>query len=309
MLYNGLKISKTGLYPSVYMPEHPRAIESNGSVYIHILVAEEKLGRPLEKDECVHHVNENKNDFSVSNLWVFKTQSDHTAYHIALKNNWDYILICKNNVFECVTPAHNNYRSKYEFIAYKNNNQIHNDICINNTGKISCCEKCGKLINKSAKYCVDCFKKIQSEKIPNKETLSDLLSKYNYSEIGRMYGVTSNAVKKWAKKYYLYVNQFYKIPDKDVLQSLLQKHSRRHVAVLYNVTPEVVRNWEIKLNIQVPKLLSVQCLETSEIFENKKIASMSKYPNLQPKYAALKIATACKTGQDFRGYHWKALRC
>ena len=34
-------------YKYVYMPSHPRAM-SNGCIYEHILIAEQKLGRPLK---------------------------------------------------------------------------------------------------------------------------------------------------------------------------------------------------------------------------------------------------------------------
>lgn len=40
-------------------------------------------------------------------------------------------------------------------------------------------------------------------KRPSKEELKDLLSDTSYCAIGRMYGVTDNAVRKWAKCYNL----------------------------------------------------------------------------------------------------------
>lgn len=49
--------------------------------HLHRIVAEIKLGRKLEPGEVVHHRNENKRDASPANLTVFKSQSEHAAWH------------------------------------------------------------------------------------------------------------------------------------------------------------------------------------------------------------------------------------
>ena len=51
----------------------------------HRIVAEEKLGRPLEKGEVVHHEDEDKHNNEPSNLIVFRSQHEHALYH-AIKN-------------------------------------------------------------------------------------------------------------------------------------------------------------------------------------------------------------------------------
>lgn len=43
--------------------------------------------------------------------------------------------------------------------------------------------------------------KKQSSRIPDMDTLSTLISKYSYEEIGRMYSVTGKAIRKWADSY------------------------------------------------------------------------------------------------------------
>ena len=53
----------------IYKPEHHRAF-SVGYVPEHILVAEEKLGRPLSDDEDVKHINGNTRDNNPQNLKV-----------------------------------------------------------------------------------------------------------------------------------------------------------------------------------------------------------------------------------------------
>jgi hypothetical protein len=54
-------------YVMIRCPGHPRS-SSNGYVLEHILVMERHLGRQLEADEYVHHVNGVRHDNSVSNL-------------------------------------------------------------------------------------------------------------------------------------------------------------------------------------------------------------------------------------------------
>lgn len=66
-------------YIMVYMPGHPRATNGN-RVFEHILVAEKNLGRHLDKDEIVHHINGNKLDNQPENLQVVK-RSEHAHQH------------------------------------------------------------------------------------------------------------------------------------------------------------------------------------------------------------------------------------
>ena len=68
-------------YEMIYNPTHHRA-DTTGCVYEHVVIAEEKLGRELKTEECVHHLNEVRNDNRTENLIVFKTVADHTAFHM-----------------------------------------------------------------------------------------------------------------------------------------------------------------------------------------------------------------------------------
>ena len=48
--------------------------------HTHRMVAEQALGRPLEKNEIVHHIDGNKRNNDPSNLMVM-TQSEHCRLH------------------------------------------------------------------------------------------------------------------------------------------------------------------------------------------------------------------------------------
>lgn len=74
----GRRTAGHGGYVRVYAPEHPTA--KQGSVFEHTLVAEKKLGRYLEKDEVVHHINGIKDDNRPENLEVCK-RSEHVHHH------------------------------------------------------------------------------------------------------------------------------------------------------------------------------------------------------------------------------------
>lgn len=67
-------------YKVVYMPSHQRA-RSNGYVYEHILVMERKIGRPLTKEEVVHHVDGNKQNNDPNNLELFSNNTEHVKEH------------------------------------------------------------------------------------------------------------------------------------------------------------------------------------------------------------------------------------
>lgn len=58
-------------YVMLRRPHHPMA-QSNGYVYEHRLVMSEHLGRTLEKDEQVHHINGLRDDNRPENLVVIK---------------------------------------------------------------------------------------------------------------------------------------------------------------------------------------------------------------------------------------------
>lgn len=73
------RMSTSTGYPVVYCPDHPRAW-STGYVYAHTVVAEQALGRLLERHEIVHHENEDKHDYSRDNL-IVKTRRKHAQDH------------------------------------------------------------------------------------------------------------------------------------------------------------------------------------------------------------------------------------
>lgn len=83
-MHNGrpTRLNSAG-YVFVWEPDHPASY--SGWLLEHRLVAEQTLGRRLNRTEEVHHINRDKTDNRVENLVVL-SGSDH-AYITAL-DNW-----------------------------------------------------------------------------------------------------------------------------------------------------------------------------------------------------------------------------
>lgn len=154
----------TGQYLAVQRPSHPKS-RIDGYVYIHQLQAEKKLGRLLKENECVHHINEDKYDNDLCNLMVFKTKADHTAFH----NGADIYL--------------------------------DGDVWVAKTNKKHICPICGSEKDYDAKICRNCYLDNVSSHIPQREELLNLITSTSFLKIGKIYGVSDNAVRKWCKKY------------------------------------------------------------------------------------------------------------
>jgi len=70
-------------YWTVYAPNHPRALNI-GRVWEHILVMEKHIGRYIDKSEPIHHINGNRLDNRIENLYLCKDSSEHQNIHAGL---------------------------------------------------------------------------------------------------------------------------------------------------------------------------------------------------------------------------------
>ena len=61
-----------------------KSYEKTYGKHTHRIVAEEILGRPLEPNEVVHHIDGNKRNNDPSNLMII-TQSEHAKIHFTKK--------------------------------------------------------------------------------------------------------------------------------------------------------------------------------------------------------------------------------
>lgn len=167
------RIESNGYY-EYYIPEHHLA-NKNGIVYEHQIIAEHVIGRELKEGEVVHHKDKNKSNNSPDNLIVFKTSSDHSAYHKGrdiIKDGDVYVAIDKGK-----------------------------------DSKVNDCPICGGEKYAQASMCLNCYKKMVSKNQPTKEELYCMLRDNSMCAIGRKFNVSDNAVRKWCKKYGLPYNR------------------------------------------------------------------------------------------------------
>lgn len=146
-------------YDATWCPNHARTIGNSGCVYDHILAAEQMLGRSLTSEEVVHHIDENKSNNSFTNLIVFKTRADHSRFH---KTG---IKIKENDYY--ISPSN------------------------------KCCD-CGKEIYPESVRCEICSK-VQLRKVerPTRAELKKLIRTKPFTQIGKQFQVSDNAIRKW----------------------------------------------------------------------------------------------------------------
>ncbi len=75
--WKGGRVIKTG-YWAIWNPKHPRA-NNVGYVKEHILVMEKYLKRSIRKEEHIHHINFDRLDNDIKNLWLSDNKKHHKA--------------------------------------------------------------------------------------------------------------------------------------------------------------------------------------------------------------------------------------
>lgn len=78
-------------------------------------------------------------------------------------------------------------------------------LCDKSSQQKKICADCGKEISANATRCVECEKERRSKRPSNilREDLKLLIRTKSFLEIGRMFGVSDNAIRKWCIKYNL----------------------------------------------------------------------------------------------------------
>jgi len=68
--YRPFRLNGEPRYIEVYIPTHPNAAQRSGWVAVHRVIAENKIGRPLNKGERVMFRDGNTFNFSPENVFV-----------------------------------------------------------------------------------------------------------------------------------------------------------------------------------------------------------------------------------------------
>lgn len=161
-------------YKVIYKPEHPKAMTSEnwlGYVYEHIAMAEESIGRPLREGEIVHHLNGRRDDNRKTNLLVIE-HNQHAKLHAWLDNGAPYEGTLRVNSGKSLEPR----------------NCLVCGITIQASNNKHCSTKCSNIGRRIVER-------------PSKEQLEIEISNSSWVSLGKKYGVSDNAVRKWARRY------------------------------------------------------------------------------------------------------------
>ena len=168
-------------YRVVYMPNHKRAYK-NGTVYEHVLIAEQIIGRSLKPGEVVHHKDRNRLNNLPDNLIVFASNSAHTLFH-ANNCNQESLVLLPDKTCTCLD---------LRYLHARRYDKFHDE-----------CPSCHGPKHITAGVCDNCRRMHFARNIPDKDSLSPRLNEHrgNFTKVAAIYGVTDNAVRKWCKKY------------------------------------------------------------------------------------------------------------
>lgn len=161
-----------------YLPDHHKTLSGGykGWVYEHILVAERKLKRALKKNEEVHHLD------------------------LVRSNN------SPNNLLICTTDQHHQIHAWIERgLPIRGKNRIKGGIASSRKlVVIPRCQKCDFPINEGAIYCsAKCYTvgRRKVSKRPSLKKIKRLLRTLSWVKLGKRYGVSDNAIRKWVRDY------------------------------------------------------------------------------------------------------------
>jgi len=131
-------------------------------------------------------------------------------------NHLDNLLVVCPNCHSYLHKLSKNKTKKVKYSSTVNINVLNNTSKTSKTKKtnenINFCKTCGVQISKGANHCKHCAGIINNKDKTKKPTPFGLISKIkeynmNFCAIGRYYGVSDNAIRKWCKSYKIPTNK------------------------------------------------------------------------------------------------------
>lgn len=171
----------------------------------------EWLGQPITLQ--VHHKDGDKTNNTLENLQLLCPNCHSYTDNFGSKNNKHSEPVSEEKIIEALknnssirqalfslqmSDAGANYnRLKYIIDKY---NVVVGENLKKKEKESNHCIKCGKPILSNSTYCINCYN-ISQRKIerPTREELKTLIRKLPFTAIGKQYGVSDNAIRKWCE--------------------------------------------------------------------------------------------------------------
>ena len=153
--------------------------------------------------------------------WISFFDSYRNGYNQTIGGNqYSHSLIPKDTVNNLIKDLmntsltyeelHKKYNISTGLISEINNGKSWRDenliypLRIKATKKITLCKKCNKKIDNTATYCSQCLGLLKRKvNRPDRDLLKEKIRNQSFVSIGKQYGVSDNAIKKWCDDYNL----------------------------------------------------------------------------------------------------------
>lgn len=168
--FRGYNVFYVNDYPCIWNPDHELAV-GDGYVYIHRIIAKEEFDE-FSQDKVVHHKDGNKDNWSVDNLELIMSQSDHGRKH-----SHEFVANLPNDVEKPNNPVE----------RYCCNEECDKTVKVRKTSKIKqdkiyCCHEC-------------CNKDREKTNWPDNEDLLKKLEEESFVAVAEELGVSDNAIR------------------------------------------------------------------------------------------------------------------
>ncbi|MBR9705542.1 hypothetical protein GOV14_00755 [Candidatus Pacearchaeota archaeon] len=146
-----------------------------------------------------HYVDPSEKNITISTLGIL------TKWVKIIKEIKKCIMVCSN----CHREIHsgmisqkqvkNIYQENFIEVMRKLDEEVQRWTNKSKNKKNYYCVDCNKIIDKRAKRCAFCYNLNRKKNRPPKEQLLKEIKETNYCAVGRKYGVSDNAIRKWLK--------------------------------------------------------------------------------------------------------------
>lgn len=136
-----------------------------------------------------HHVNPQEKEFALTSSNM-KNLADQL---IELRK---CVLLCAN----CHRGVHAGYYEIPNDWQSSFNEEIAQDLLAEKEKRHYYCQSCGKEITSKATFCKECSAKEQQHtERPTREELKKMIREKPFTQIGQLFGVSDNTIRKWCK--------------------------------------------------------------------------------------------------------------